>query len=51
MVDQDSAGLVWDSCNLEYLKQQEGHLTEMLKNTLSHIDGNGLCDISDRLAE
>lgn len=43
--------LYWDSGNLEYLKRQEGYLTAMLKNTLSHIDENGLCDISERFVE
>lgn len=43
--------LYWDSGNLEYLKQQEGYLTALLKNTLSHIDENGLCDISEQFVE
>lgn len=43
--------LYWDSGNLEYLKQQESYLATMLKNALSHIDKNGLCDIPERFVE
>lgn len=43
--------LYWDSGNSEYLKQQEGYLTALLKNTLSHIDEKGLCDISEQFVE
>lgn len=43
--------LYWDGGNLDYLKQQEGYLTALLGNTLSHIDENGVCDIDDKFVE
>lgn len=43
--------LYWDSGNLKYLKQQESYLTALLEHTLSHIDENGRCDISERFVE
>lgn len=43
--------LYWDCGNLEYLKQQESYLTALLENTMSHIDENGLCGISEKFVE